>query len=119
MRQRLALARALMHDPALLLLDEPTAGLDPAAAADVRGVLAALARERTRTILLATHNLDEADRLCATVAIVDHGRLLACGRPSALKAELRESGSRPATLEAVFLALTGRSLAAADAAPDA
>lgn len=118
MRQRLALARALMHDPALLLLDEPTAGLDPQAAAEIRALLGALGRDGSRTILMATHNMDEADRLCGAVGILDQGRLVACGHPEALKARLATAEPAAAgapTLEAVFLALTGRSLAAADA----
>lgn len=117
MRQRLVLARALVHDPALLILDEPTAGLDPQAAAEVRTLLTALARDGGRTVLMATHNLDEADRLCGTVAILDRGCLVALDRPEALKARVvageRYDGGKP-TLEAVFLALTGHSLSAAD-----
>jgi len=117
MRLRLALARALVHDPAVLILDEPTAGLDPQAGADVRTLLGALAHQRARTTIMATHNLDEADRLCTRIGILDRGRLVACGTPDALKAQVdRSRGSdTPATLETVFLALTGRSLAAADA----
>lgn len=117
MRLRLALARALVHDPAILVLDEPTAGLDPHAAAGIRTLLAALTRERTRTTIMATHNLEEADRLCGTIGILDRGRLIACDAPASLKARLTQgSGEAAPTLEAVFLALTGDSLAAADAA---
>ncbi|MDQ7858296.1 MAG: ABC transporter ATP-binding protein [Armatimonadota bacterium] len=114
MRQRLALARALVHDPTLLILDEPTAGLDPHAQAAMRGLLDALAREGGRTIVMATHNLLEADRLCDAVAIVDRGRLVANGPPRDLKAAVARPGGPEPTLEDVFLALTGRSLAAAD-----
>ncbi len=121
MRQRLALARALMHDPPLLILDEPTAGLDPQAAEWIRRLLETLNRERTRTIMMATHNMQEADRLCGVVGILDHGRLIALDTPAALKAGAvnrtiggAQPGAEP-TLEAVFLALTGHSLAAADA----
>jgi len=119
MRQRLALARALMHDPALLILDEPTSGLDPQAAASMRTMLEALGRDRGRTIVLATHNLGEAERLCSTVAIIDRGRLLAGGAPAVLRARwTRDAAGADATLEDVFLAMTGRSIAAAeDAAP--
>ncbi|HET8680221.1 MAG TPA: ABC transporter ATP-binding protein [bacterium] len=113
MRQRLALARALVHDPPVLILDEPTAGLDPHAAQAVRALLVALHRDGSRTILLATHNLDEADRLCGTIAIIDHGRILACGAPVDLKTQ-NAGTSAEATLEEVFLELTGRTLAAAD-----
>ncbi|MGH2406368.1 MAG: ABC transporter ATP-binding protein [bacterium] len=120
MRQRLALARALMHDPPVLILDEPTAGLDPHAARAVRTLLEALHRDGARTILLATHNLDEADRLCGTIAIIDRGRIVACGTPAELKRRGAgggpTSGGADATLEEVFLDLTGRTLAAADAA---
>ena len=117
MRLRLALARALVHDPLVLVLDEPTAGLDPQAAAGIRTLLAALTREHTRTTIMATHNLDEAERLCGTVGILDRGRLIACATPTSLKARIAQGSGREAvpTLEAVFLELTGRSLAAADA----
>jgi ABC-2 type transport system ATP-binding protein len=117
MRLRLALARALVHDPLVLVLDEPTAGLDPQAAAGIRTLLAALTREHTRTTIMATHNLDEAERLCGTVGILDRGRLIACATPASLKTRLAQGSGREAvpTLEAVFLELTGRSLAAADA----
>ncbi len=121
MRQRLALARALMHDPPLLILDEPTAGLDPQAAEWIRRLLETLSRDQARTIVLATHNMQEADRLCGVVGILDQGRLIALDTPAALKAHavhdgtgLERPGAEP-TLETVFLTLTGRSLAAADA----
>lgn len=121
MRQRLALARALMHDPPLLILDEPTAGLDPQAAEWIRRLLETLSRDQARTIVLATHNMQEADRLCGVVGILDHGRLIALDTPAALKARsardstgLEQPGAEP-SLEMVFLALTGRSMAAADA----
>ena len=86
MRQKLAIARALLHEPPLLFLDEPTSGLDPAAARKVRDFIASL-REDGRTLVLCTHNLDEAERLCDRVAIV-RGRLLRVGTPAALRAEL-------------------------------
>ncbi len=83
MRQRLALARSLLHDPQLLLLDEPTAALDPVAAHQVRELIAERRREG-RTILLATHNLSEAERLCDRVVILEQGRVLVEGRPHEL-----------------------------------
>ena len=83
MKLRLALARALVHEPPVLLLDEPTAGLDPEAARDVRDLIRSLAREG-RVILLSTHNLTEAEELCARVALI-RTRLLAYGPPLGLR----------------------------------
>lgn len=79
MKQRLALARALLHEPPLLFLDEPTAGLDPEAARQVTELIGRLSRQEGRTVLLCTHNLNEAQRLCDRVAVMDRGRLLALG----------------------------------------
>ncbi len=86
MRQKLAIARALLHEPQILFLDEPTAGLDPEAAKMVRDLIETL-RTRERTIFLCTHNLDEADRLCDRIALVKT-RLIAVGRPQELKERL-------------------------------
>ena len=79
MKQRLALARALVHQPPLLFLDEPTSGLDPEAAQQVDDLIADLGRTDGQTVVLATHNLLEAQRLCDRVAIMNHGRILALG----------------------------------------
>ena len=84
MKQKLAIARALLHDPAVVFLDEPTAALDPEAAYVVREAIEAL-RRSGRTIVLATHNLDEADRLCDRVAFV-RGGLLRVDSPAGLRA---------------------------------
>jgi len=84
MRQRLALARALLPDPPLIILDEPTVGLDPQAARDLRDRVRELQREG-RTVLLTTHYMEEADQLCDRIAIIDHGRIVALGTPAALK----------------------------------
>ncbi len=92
LRQRLALARALVHEPKVLFLDEPTAGLDPESARDVRRFIGELASER-RTVLLCTHNLPEAEELCGRIAVL-RTRLIALDRPEALKQ--RMSGSRVA-----------------------
>jgi ABC-2 type transport system ATP-binding protein len=89
MKQRLAIARALLHRPPLIFLDEPTAGLDPAAAAGLRVQIAELAADDGATVFLTTHTLVEADQLCARIAIIDHGRLLAAGTPAALRARAR------------------------------
>jgi len=79
MKQKLALARALLHRPSLIFLDEPTAGLDPIAAAAVREDLAALAAREGVTVFLTTHNLSEAEKLCHQVGVIRQGKLLAVG----------------------------------------
>ena len=81
MRQRLAIARALIHRPSLIFLDEPTAGLDPVSAAEVRDDLLRLASRERVTVFLTTHNLAEAEKLCDQVAVVREGHLLASGAP--------------------------------------
>jgi len=86
MKQKLAIARVLMHRPELIFLDEPTAGLDPVAAAALREDLANLASDRQTTIFLTTHNLTEAEKLCEQVAVIRGGKLLATGKPEALRA---------------------------------
>jgi ABC-2 type transport system ATP-binding protein len=88
MRQRLALARALLPDPPLIILDEPTVGLDPQASRDLRDRVREL-RAQGRTVLLTTHYMDEADQLCDRVAIIDHGRIVALDTPAALKRTIR------------------------------
>lgn len=84
MRQRLALARAFLHNPELIFLDEPTAGLDPVAARGVRDLIRELAGRGGRTVFLCTHNLAEAQALCSRVAVLEHGRLIALGTPGQL-----------------------------------
>jgi ABC-2 type transport system ATP-binding protein len=92
MKQKLALARALLHRPPLVLLDEPTAGLDVVAAAVVRDDLEALAARAGVTVFLTTHNMTEAERLCSQVAVMREGQLVAVGHPDELRA--RAGGSR-------------------------
>jgi ABC-2 type transport system ATP-binding protein len=87
LQQRVLIARALMHDPKVLLLDEPTTGLDPQARRLMWDVLQDLHR-RGLTLILTTHYMEEADRLCQRVAIVDHGRILTMDTPAALKKTL-------------------------------
>ncbi|MBV9284638.1 MAG: ABC transporter ATP-binding protein, partial [Acidimicrobiia bacterium] len=87
-RKRVALARALLHEPEILFLDEPTAGLDPEATRDVLDLLATLAAEHGRTVLLCTHFLGEAGRLCQRMAVLHRGRLRAFGRPDDLAARI-------------------------------
>ena len=84
MMQRISIARAMMHDPQVLFLDEPSAGLDP----QTRLLLWEIVREynqKGRTVLLTTHNMEEADALCQRLAIIDHGRIIASGTPAELK----------------------------------
>ena len=88
MKQRLAVARALLHRPELLFLDEPTASLDPAAARSVTDLIEALSHQEGRTVFLCTHNLGEAQRLCDRVGVISRGRLIAMGTPAALAKEL-------------------------------
>jgi len=100
--QRLSIACALVHDPELVFLDEPTTGLDPQARRNLWDLLRELNSEG-RTVVLTTHYLDEAEALCDRVAIMDAGRILRIGRPADLVAELGVHN-----LEDVFLQLTGR-----------
>ena len=88
MKHRLALARTLLHDPPLIFLDEPTAGLDPVAARSVDELIARLSRRGGHTICLCTHNLIEAQRLCDRVAVMERGRLVAVGTPEELARDL-------------------------------
>lgn len=108
MKQKLAIARALMHRPRLIFLDEPTAGLDPVAAAALREDLAQLAVDDRATIFLTTHNLTDAEKLCEQVAVIRAGRLLAVGSPEQLRsrggsvtAEIRAQNITPALISQV------------------
>jgi ABC-2 type transport system ATP-binding protein len=87
MKQKLAMARALLHRPGLLFLDEPTAGLDPVAAATLRDELGTLVSREGVTVFLTTHNLAEAEKLCGRVAVIKQGRVRAIGHPDELKSQ--------------------------------
>ncbi|MFC1573960.1 ATP-binding cassette domain-containing protein [Candidatus Latescibacterota bacterium] len=87
MKQKLAVSRAILHRPPLLFLDEPTAGLDPVAAAALRDDLAHLVRHEGMTVFLTTHNLTEAEKLCSMVGVISAGKLLTVGHPDELKAQ--------------------------------
>jgi ABC-2 type transport system ATP-binding protein len=115
-KQRLAVACALVGDPQLLFLDEPTTGLDPQSRRQFWDLIAKFQAEG-RTIVLTTHYMEEAERLCDRVAIVDHGHVIALGSPRELTDALDISHLPPpeprktmATLEDVFVSLTGRTL---------
>lgn len=107
MKQRLLIARALLHNPEVLFMDEPTRGLDPTIAQDIRNMISRLAADG-RTVFLTTHYMYEADALCNHIAIISQGRIVAEGTPEYLKTQFGENQS--ASLEDVFIALTGSSL---------
>jgi ABC-2 type transport system ATP-binding protein len=88
MRRRLEIARGLVHEPKIFFLDEPTTGLDPVSRTAAWEMLARLKRERDLTIIMTTHYMDEADKLCDRIAIVDHGKLVALDSPLKLKASI-------------------------------
>jgi len=107
MKQRLLVARALLHEPEILFLDEPTRGLDPNVAREIRAIIAGLARQGV-TVFLTTHYMEEADQLSSRVAIIDQGRIVAMDTPGQLKTVHGED--ERTTLEDVFVKLTGRYL---------
>ncbi len=107
MKQRLLVARALLHQPQVLFLDEPTRGLDPGAARGIRGFTADLSKQGV-AVFLTTHYMEEADQLCKRVAIINEGRIVALGTPQQVKSEHGEGIGT--TLEDVFIELTGRDL---------
>jgi ABC-2 type transport system ATP-binding protein len=102
MRQRLNLIRALIHDPEIIFLDEPTVGLDPATAVNIREFIAQL-NDEGRTIILTTHQMDVADKLSDRISIIDQGKMVAIETLADLKAKVGPE----ATLEDVFIKLTG------------
>jgi len=91
MRQKIAIARALLHDPPILLLDEPTLGLDPNFARQIRRQIKELSEKHGKTILLTTHYMDEADQLCDRVAFINNGNIVAVDTPNRLKAMIKET----------------------------
>jgi ABC-2 type transport system ATP-binding protein len=112
MQQKVAIARALLTAPILLLLDEPTTGLDPRSKKDVQRFILELREQHDATVLLTSHDMDEADALCDRLAILDKGRIVVEGTPLELKeAYARRHGlDTIPTLEEVFMEATGRSL---------
>src|SRR5512136_664504 len=104
MKRRISLATALIADPQIAFLDEPTTGLDPQARQAVWEFIGGL-KERRRTVILTTHYMEEAEALCDRVAIIDHGKLIALGTPAELRAQ-----NDAKDLEEVFLKLTGRKI---------
>lgn len=102
MQQKTALAAALMHDPRLLILDEPTVGLDPKSARLIKDILRQMA-DRGAAVFLSTHILEIAERMCDRIGIIDQGKLIAVGTME----ELRKLGQGETSLEDIFLNLTG------------
>ncbi len=110
MQQKVAIARALLTSPTVLLLDEPTTGLDPRSKLDVQTFIEEVRDTHDATIVLTTHDLDEAGRLCDRIALINDGRLVAEGTPQQLKTLVAEQYGQEPTLERVFMTFTGRSL---------
>lgn len=109
MQQKVAIARALLTAPVLLLLDEPTTGLDPRSKREVQTLVRELRDTHDATIVLTTHDMGEAEALCDRIAIMDEGRIVALDTPMALKNLVKQNNHTP-TLEDVFLQLTGKHL---------
>jgi ABC-2 type transport system ATP-binding protein len=110
MQQKVAIARALLTSPTLLLLDEPTTGLDPRSKLDVQAFIEEINATHDATIVLTTHDLAEAERLCSRITVLNDGRTVAEGTSPELKALTAARLDRDATLEDVFMTYTGRSL---------
>ena len=109
MQQKIAIARALLTSPALLLLDEPTTGLDPRSKLDVQAFIEDIRTSHDASIVLTTHDLDEADRLCERITVLNDGRAIVQDTPAGLKELVAAQGKAP-TLHEVFMTYTGRSL---------
>ncbi len=110
MQQKVAIARALLSKPELLLLDEPTTGLDPRSKREVQVIIQQLRKEHGTTMLLTTHDMVEAEALCDRIAIMDSGKVVALDTPTALRKRILPKDGKEATLEDVFLELTGKKL---------
>jgi ABC-2 type transport system ATP-binding protein len=112
MQQKVAIARALLTSPVVLLLDEPTTGLDPRSKKDVQKFILNLRAEHDATVLLTSHDMEEADNLCDRLAILDKGKVIIEGTPQQLKEDYarRHDLSELPSLEDVFMEATGHSL---------
>lgn len=110
MQQKVAIARAFLTSPILLLLDEPTTGLDPRSKKDVQRFVLDLREKHDATVLICSHDMDEAERLCDRIALINDGRVVAQGTTDELKELVARDYGRERTLDAVFMTFTGRSL---------
>jgi ABC-2 type transport system ATP-binding protein len=110
MQQKVAIARAFLSRPMLLLLDEPTTGLDPRSKREVQAFVRDLQEIHDATIVLTTHDMHEAEALCDRIAILDEGEIVALDTPAGLKKLVPQQNGYEATLEDVFMALTGKEL---------
>jgi ABC-2 type transport system ATP-binding protein len=110
MQQKVAIARALLTSPTVLLLDEPTTGLDPRSKLDVQTFIEEVRDTHDATIVLTTHDLDEAERLCDRIALINDGRVVAEGTPPELMALVARDYGKEPTMESVFMTFTGKSL---------
>ncbi len=110
MQQKVAIARALLTSPTVLLLDEPTTGLDPRSKLDVQAFVEEVRDTHDATIVLTTHDLVEAERLCDRIALIDDGRLVVEGTPAELKELVASDYGKPPTMDSVFMTFTGKSL---------
>ncbi|MEO6294916.1 MAG: ABC transporter ATP-binding protein [Candidatus Limnocylindria bacterium] len=110
MQQKVAIARALLTSPTVLLLDEPTTGLDPRSKLDVQTFIEEVRDTHDATIVLTTHDLAEAERLCDRIALINDGRLVAEGTPGELMTMVERDYGKEPTLESVFMTFTGKSL---------
>ncbi|MDD4664310.1 MAG: ABC transporter ATP-binding protein, partial [Caldisericia bacterium] len=113
MQQKVAIARAFLTEPPVMLLDEPTTGLDPRAKKEVQVMITEMKDQLKTTILLTTHDMEEAEKLCQYVAIIHEGKIVAEGTPSVLRESIREKYVNP-SLEDVFMEYTGTSFDSAD-----
>jgi ABC-2 type transport system ATP-binding protein len=112
MKRRLEIARAFLHQPRLLFLDEPTLGLDPQTRSHIWEFVRALSREHQVTVFFTTHAMEEAERVADDITVIDHGRIVAEGTADSLKQK-----TNSATLEEAFIALTGRDIREDEATP--
>ena len=113
MQQKVAIARALLTSPSLLLMDEPTTGLDPRSKRDVQKFVKEIREQQDTTVVITSHDMEEVDNLCDRVAIIDNGRFMALDTPIELK-RLVGSDLENISLEDVFMKLTGKELEEAD-----